>query len=296
MHALGDNSMAAPNLPAPRSAPFEGRWRKRIGILLGSLAVVVIAAYAMRCTLLLNLGRIVLDHQAELVAQEHADGVAIVFPTPPSAWVTPMKNRMNGIWAPIKTNGVNYYTFAGPRTWLSAYSERSNPASPYYQAWVGAYVITRMDGTVPDDLQSLAWQTTELDQRSWLAAMGDPNPLAESAPPVSAGTITIDGHTVPLWHGTMQSHSDLSANPEGQLATLIGMPPKASWPASVAAFHNVTLDGYFTWWADSARKVAIVVYSVAASYAGQAAPASSRSAVNDELLRTMKSAKVEVVP
>ena len=288
--------MPARDLPAPQtSAPFGQRWRKRIAVLLACLVVVAIAVYTMRCTLLLDVARIALDHQADLAAQEHADGVAIAFPKPPSAWVTPMKNRMNGIGAPIETEGVNYYTFAGPRTWLNSYSERSNPSSPYYQAWVGAYVIKRTDGTVPDDLQSLAWQTTELDQRSWLSAMGDPSPLAESSPPVSAGTIMIDGHSLPLWHGIMESHSDLSADPKGQLAMLIGMPPKASWPAGIAAFHDVTLDGYFTWWADSQRKVAIVVYAVAASYPGQAATVNSRSLVNDQLLSLMKSARVEIV-
>ena len=286
--------MPVPNAPAPpASALFWRRWLKRIGIFLGCLIVVIVAMYTTRCTLLLNVARIALGRQAELVAQEHADGVTIVFPKPPSAWVTPMKNLMNPIWAPIKTNGINYYLFAGPRTWLNSYSERSDPASPYYQAWVGAYVIKRVDGTLPNDLQALAWQTTALDQRSWLSAMGDPNPLAESTPAVSAGTITIDGRTLPLWRGTMQSHSDLSAEPRGPLATLIGMPPKSSWPAGVDSFHDVTLDGYFTWWADSARKVSIVVYAVSASYPGQTATVGSRSLVNDELLSLMKSAKVE---
>ena len=85
--------------------------------------------------------------------------------------------------------------FAAPRTWLSAYSERANPVSPYYQAWVGAYVIERTDGSLPDDVPSLARQVTALDQRSWLSAMGDPRPIAESSPATSAGNIAIDTTT-----------------------------------------------------------------------------------------------------
>jgi hypothetical protein len=288
--------MLTPNLPATRTgAPFLARWRKRIAILLASLVVVTIAAYAMRCTLLLNLARIALNHQSELIAQEHADGVAIVFSKPPSAWITPMKNQMNEIWAPIKADGVNYYMFAGPRTWHNTYSERSSPISPYYQAWVGAYVIKREDGTLPDDLQSLAWQVTALDQRSWLSAMGDPNPVAEPSPATSAGNIMIDGHNLQLWHGTMQSHSDLSARPKGPLATLIGMPPRASWPVGVDSFHDVILDGYFACRADSVRKVSVVFYAVAAGNTGQVATLNNRSLINDELLALMKSAKVEIV-
>ncbi len=288
--------MPTPKPSTPQtSALLSGRRHKRLAILLASLVVVVVAAYAIRRTLLLNAARIALNHQSELVAQEHADGVAIVFPKPPSVWITPMKNQMNEIWVPIKADGVNYYMFAAPSTWLNSYSERSNPTSPYYQAWVGAYVIKRTDGILPDDLPSLAWQVTALDQRSWLSAMGDPHPVAESSPATSAGNIVIDGHSVPLWHGTMHSHSDLSAHPAGALPTLVGMPPKSSWPVGVESFHDVTLDGYFAGWVDLQRKVSIVVYAVAAGNAAQPAALNNRPPINDELLGLMRSARVEVV-
>jgi len=236
-----------------------------------------------------------LNHDSELVAQERTDGARIVFAKPPSAWIAPMKNQMNDIWEPIKANGVNYYMFAGPRTWLNSYSERSNPISPYYQAWVGGYVIKLKDDSLPLDLQSLAWQVTALDQRSWLSAMGDSRPIADSSPATNVGNIMIDGHSLPLWHGVMQSHSDLSAHPKGPLATLIGMPPKSSWPAGVDSFHDVTLDGYFACWTDAQRKISIVVYAVAAGYAGQKAEPSNRNLINDELMSLMKSAKLETV-
>ena len=84
----------------------------------------------------------------------------------------PHKNQMNEIWDPMKADGVNYYMFAGPRNWFQPYSERSDPRSLYYQAWAGGYVIRMRDGTLPADLQSLAWQVTALDQRSWLSTMG----------------------------------------------------------------------------------------------------------------------------
>jgi hypothetical protein len=48
----------------------------------------------------------------------------------PTRRISPMKNQMNDIWDPIKANGVNYYMFAGPQTWTTSYSERSNPLSP----------------------------------------------------------------------------------------------------------------------------------------------------------------------
>ena len=77
-------------------------WLKWVVALLACLGILAGAAYVTRYTLLLNVARIVLNHDSELVAQERADTVAIVFAKPLSVWTTPMKNRMNDIWEPIK--------------------------------------------------------------------------------------------------------------------------------------------------------------------------------------------------
>lgn len=276
----------------PRASFLSRRW---IFALLACLGVLTVVGYATRHTLLLDVARIVLNHDSELVAQERVDAVAIAFAKPGSLWITPMKNQMNRIWDPIKANGVNYYMFAKPQTWFGRYSERSNPISPYYQAWVGGYVIKERDGSLPTDLESLAWQVTALDQRSWLSAMGDPHPIADSSPATRVGNITIDGHRVPLWHGTMRSHSDLSAHPAGPLATLIGMPPKSSWPKGIDSFHDVSLDGYFACWIDSKLKISIVIYAVAANYAARTEEHRNSGLINDDLLRLMKLAKLEAV-
>lgn len=286
----------AANDPASPAAPSSSQRARRIAFVSAALLLVIGAAYIVRCTLLLNVARIFLNQDAKLVAQEKADGVAIVFAKPPSPWVMPMKNVMNPMWQSIGAEGVNYYTFAGPSNLLRSYSERSDPRSPYYQAWVGAYVTKRRDGTLPQDLPAWAKQVTELDQRSWLAAMGDPQPLAESAAPINAGKVVVDGRTLELWHGTMRSHSDLSEKADGPLATLVGMPPKSLWPPGIRSFHNVTLDGYFVCWPDATQRVSIVVYAVAAFSPDQAASANaSRRDISAELLTLMKTATLETV-
>ena len=283
-------------LSPPRTGTsVAGRWRNRIVIVLACLAILAGAAYMARRALLLSVARIILNHDSGLEAQERADSVVISFAASPPAWITPMKNQMNDIWDPIKADGVNYYMFARPRTWFASYSERSNPLSPYYQAWVGGYVVKQRDGSLPADPEALAWQVTALDQRSWLSAMGDPRPIADASQATRVGNILIDGHSLPLWHGTMQSHSDLSAHPAGPLPTLIGMPPKSSWPSGVDSFHDVSLDGYFACWVDPQRKVSVVVYAVAATYVGQPAEQSNREPIKDELLSLMKSVKLQAV-
>jgi hypothetical protein len=295
MDGVGSNKMQSENAEPPSKASFLGTWRKNTVLVLTALAIVAGFAYLARSTLLLNVARVAINHDAEVIGQEHTDTLAIVFPRPPPAWISPMKNRMNEIWDPIKADGVNYFMFAGPRTWLRTFSERSNPRSPYYQSWVGGYVIKRRDGSVPNDLQSWAWQVTTLDQRSWLLTMGDPRPLAESGSATNVGNITIDGHSLPLWHGVMRSHSDLSDHPTSPLATLIGMPPKTSWPRGVDSFHDVILEGYFVCWPEPQHRVSVVIYAVSASYAGPPPTAQHDNSklVNDELLSVMKSAKLE---
>jgi len=106
---------------------------------------------------------------------------------------------------------------------------------------------------------------------------------------------TIDGRSLPLWHGTMRSHSDLSAHPTGPLASLIGMPPKSSWPSGLDSFHDVNLGGYFACWVDSQRKVGVVVYAVAANYAARVKEYSKSYLINDGLLRIMQSATLEAM-
>jgi hypothetical protein len=246
---------------------------------------LLIGMYAMRCTLLLNAARIALAHDSAILAQERKDGVAIDFPNVDSVWVKPMKNLMNPIWTPIDAEGVNYFTFGGPSHLLRNFSERSNPSSPYYQAWVGGYVTKLKHGTVPADLPVWASKVTAFDQRSWLSAMGDPAPVADFGAAAPVGKIVVDGHELQLWQGTMKSHSDLSEHPQGPLANLLGMPPKSKWPEGIREFHDLSLEGYFVCWSDDTRNISVVIYAV------EAVDSHSRN-IKQELLALMKTAKV----
>ncbi len=272
------------------------RWKKRLFVAVLCAVVLAGLAFGVRRTIILEVARVALNRDPGLAAQERKDGVAIEFVPRSPHWVTVMKNEMNEIWLPAKVQGVNYYTFGGPRNPFRPYSERSNPRSPYYQAWIGGYVIKTADGSVPADPQALASELTNLDQRSWLEAMGDPQPVSELESLTSAGNIDIGGTSWPLWHGVYRSHSDLSADSESQLAGILGMPKKSSWPVGVSPFHDVTLDGYLAWKVDTAHRVTLVIYAVAGRYAGQSEALSTDSALSkDELLSMMRSAAIRPV-
>ena len=88
-------------------ASWFGTWRTKAALVVTAIAVVAGIAFLARFTLLLNVARIALNRDAEVIRQEHIDTLAIAFPRPPSAWISPMKNPMNEIWAPIHADGVN---------------------------------------------------------------------------------------------------------------------------------------------------------------------------------------------
>jgi hypothetical protein len=74
-------------------ALFASSWLKWTVALLAALGILTGAGYVTRCTLLLNVARIFLNHESEVVAQERADAVAIVFTKPPPVWISPMNNQ-----------------------------------------------------------------------------------------------------------------------------------------------------------------------------------------------------------
>jgi hypothetical protein len=73
------------------------------------------------------------------------------------------------------------------------------------------------------------------------------------------------------------------------------MPPRSSWPSGVDSYHDVSLDGYFACWVDPKRKVSVVVYGVAAKYTRRLAGKTNPELINDEILKLMKSAKLQAV-
>ena len=162
-------------LSPPRTGtPVRFRWRNRIAIILVSLAILAGATYMARCALLLNIARIVLNRDSELMAQERADSVAISFAVPPPAWISPMKNQMNNIWDPIKANGVNYYMFAGPANLVHTLQrtlESIIALLPGVGRWVRYQTTGRLSPCKPGDA-GLAGDSA----RSTFVAIGDGRP------------------------------------------------------------------------------------------------------------------------
>ncbi|HKV50294.1 MAG TPA: hypothetical protein VJO52_03760 [Gemmatimonadaceae bacterium] len=185
--------------------------------------------------------------------------VEVAFDSIPSGWVVE-QNVMDRAWVTLSMRGTNFYAYGGPvapRTFAS----RSDPASPFYQAWFGVYVIADSAAARPD----VPLQLGALDQRSWLGAMGDPQPAFTLTRTQARGTVVVAGTTHPLYTYDATTHSDLSdgASP---LAQHLGMPAEATWPTGLLSFHDIALHGYYTYWYDASRRLTVIVYSGASSF------------------------------
>lgn len=190
---------------------------------------------------------------------KRAKHTTISFDPLPPGWIAE-QNVMDDIWTPLRLRGMNFYAYGGPAA-PHTYAARSDPDSPLYQAWVGAYLI---EGNESANAH-LAMTLADLDQRSWLSAMGDPDPAFTLTAQQVQGTILIDGVGHPLVRFEATTHSDLGPGIT-PLGKHVGMPHAASWKDKLAPFHDVTLRGYYTYWYDRQRDLTIIIYACAAAF------------------------------
>jgi hypothetical protein len=187
------------------------------------------------------------------------------------AWIV-QTNVMDEIWVPLKLTGINYFAFGAPVK-PNIFAARSDASSPVYQAWFGGYAINGGKEVFASGVKAkeFDWfsKFAELDQASWLAAMGDPHPNARWVQHSKPQTIQIGGDDRTLYVATMMSDSDVSDSSDHMtgLAKSIGMPPElASGPVPVNPFHSLTIKGLYAFWYDSKRDMVFVVYAVAGAF------------------------------
>lgn len=109
----------------------------------------------------------------------------------------------------INAKGINYYTIGEIKNQLST---RFDYKSPYYQAWLGGYIVQfdKQRKWTPQQHFTLC----EADQKAWLAMYGDPTPLislSDSKGVKKIGSIKISGYSGILYEGGGWSDSDVGS-------------------------------------------------------------------------------------
>lgn len=217
-----------------------------------------------------------------------AKHISVSFAPLAPEWVTE-QNVMDPIWEPLGYKGVNYYAYGGPQTGHE-FAARSDPDSPLYQAWFGVYVIG--DGKAAfgtrnahDGCQAFA-KLAEYDQHSWLQAMGDPSPLAQSMANPHFSTTAIADLKRTTCSFEMKSHSDLGTA-DTPLAKHMRMPPSEKWKDRLSPFHDLTLHVVGAWWYDSRRDVSVIVYGASSAFTTKSGAARDNGPALDATLGRM---------
>jgi hypothetical protein len=199
-----------------------------------------------------------------MTGEEVKKQVDVDFGKLPDGWVN-ASSVMDEVWNLAGFHGVNYYAYGGP-TSPSTTASRMDIRSPLYQAWFGVYVIsnpktmTAKNATATTDT---AVKLADMDQRSWLAAMGDPQPLGLVKVELHrADTVRIDGADRVLYTYKGKSHSDVGPVTT-PLRQSLGPMNDESWKSTVSAFHELELRGQFAFWTDGNRHLTIIAYSAA---------------------------------
>jgi len=187
---------------------------------------------------------------------------------------------MTSIWqsAGIKAKGVNYFTIGAVK---NDYSSRFAYKSPYYQAWLGGYIVKFS--------KSRRWSINDhfelgvADQKAWLSQYGDPNPYAKidlnnikKHKPIKAG-----GYKAELFEGSIYSHTDVgkgkkpllfplfmtgfaqTINKSNQSLNLKAknlIPPKWAKNLPVKSFQKIQLHGFIAI-ISITRYIKAVIYS-----------------------------------
>ena len=224
-----------------------------------------------------------------------AEHVRVSFDPLPDGSVTE-QNVMDPIWEPLGYKGVNYYAYGRPVSGKN-FAARSDPNSSLYQAWLGAYVIAGGKGAFGSgekETQCSAFaKLAEYDQQSWLGAMGDPRPLAESSAQRHFLTVPVDGSDRTACSFDMITHSDLSSMTT-PLATHMGTAPAKEWHEQLAAFHEVGLHVVGAWWYDPQRDFTVIVYSASSEFKNRAGLVKDNDpAIATSLRQTMMRTKLE---
>ena len=238
-------------------------------LLLLAAALTMASCQSMK----LGLARTLTGRDQATVEQERSNGATVVLTTIPKGWTKPFRLVMNDIWKELHLQGVNYFTFGGPQG-ASNYSSRADFRSSRYQAWMGVYAVDARQNLFgrPNELVNRSPESfirdlarlAEHDQKAWLRSSGDPSPKA-STQLRRAGTLRIGGVDRAVFEGTMESHSDLSQSEKG-VASLLGRPKPGYWTQHLAAYHPVTLHGYYVAWYAPGSKTLFVAYANGASF------------------------------
>lgn len=136
-------------------------------------------------------------------------GYEVNFKNLPKTWIqAKVIYEMDSVWKRmgLDATGINYFTFGAIENSLSS---RFNSKSPYFQAWLGGYIVKfnqKKDWGINDH-----FKLGEADQRNWLWIYGDSKPRVDIdfGHVENLGPVEVSGFKGKLYRGNIFSDTDI---------------------------------------------------------------------------------------
>jgi hypothetical protein len=194
------------------------------------------------------------------------------FPNTADAWYpSAFSIDMSDYWssAGIPFGGMNYYLLTKPVAGNS-WSERFNPDSKYFQAWLGVYTVSDSNGVTYgiQDGELDAKATVLLgvtDQINWLKDFaGIPSPIVkvDDTIPVTKEATTILGS--PGWKITcrLKAQADTGDNNQQSGLPSLLVVPKTAWNSRISSNQEISLDiCLYVWHSDQHGQLNVIYYN-----------------------------------
>ncbi len=225
------------------------------------------------------------------------------FQSIPASWSGTVNSiDMEAYWneAGIPFGGMNYFLLPMPAGG-NAWSERFNPDSKYFQAWIGIYTVSDSNratyGLQDGELDENAIAKLGIvDQTHWLMEFSQiPSPIVklDDAYPITKEGATIDG--CDGWKVTCRLTTPADTGIDNMQA---GMPPllvvpKSAWETRIASYQPISLDVcLYVWHSAENGELNVIYYNSARFTDLDGNTVDTKAAVSDELDSIAKSITV----
>jgi hypothetical protein len=188
----------------------------------------------------------------------------------PASWFGMVNSiDMGAYWngAGIPFGGMNYFLLPMPAGG-NAWSERFNPDSKYFQAWIGIYTVPDSNGAIYGMQDGVLEENAIaklgiVDQTHWLMEFGQiPSPVVklDDTYPMTKEAATIDG--CDGWKVACRLTTPADTGDDNMQA---GMPallvvPKSAWEARIASYQPISLDVCLYVWHSAENGELNVIY------------------------------------
>ena len=169
--------------------------------------------------------------------------------------------------------GKNYYLIPKPAG-DTTYSERFNPASKYFQSWVGIYTVKDKNGETYGITDGVLDQNAVIrlgiaDQTGWLkdfACIPEPRVLLDETVPVTREAVTIDGESGWKLSCRLVTQTDVGTNNVQAGIPELLIVPASCWNTAVQSYQEIRMNIVFYVWHSPDNEELNMIYLSAAEY------------------------------